>query len=206
MFVALVGPDGAGKTTVASALERAAVASGRRFGYVHWLPSGRRPLSAVPRETAAPPPKLPAPVRVDRLDRLVSVMRLARNLVRFWWGYLVGIRRHMPGLRHPHTLLVADRWIYNYTVQPRSVAYVGSHRLAEMAVRAAPRPDLTVLLHAPAEVMVARKAELTVEETIDELARWQAMRCPNPMITVDGTASPEEVARMILSVLAGGDR
>ena len=188
MFVALVGPDGAGKTTVATAIEHAARAQGKRFAYVHYLPGRSAPAATVPAAGGPPPEKNQRPKHLGPRQWLGSFARLGWNWSRFWFGFLLGMRRHVPGLRGSNVVLVADRWIYNFVAQPESVAYYGPSWLARLAIRFAPRPDLTVVLDAPAHVVVGRKGELTLSEAEAELRRWRSLRLPNPVVLVDATA------------------
>ena len=201
MLIALVGPDGAGKTTVARALERAAGSRGKRFAYVHWLPSVRRGPPCTVTDDPAPPPKRAELEMVRTRDQVISVVRLSRNLLRFWAGYRLGLVRHVDGLRGQSVVAVADRWIYNYIGQPHSVAYFGPGSLARLAVRLAPRPDLTVVLDLPAEVACRRKGELTVEAAEQELAHWRSLSTVNPLLSVDATDAPDAIASRILDRL-----
>lgn len=169
MFIALVGPDGAGKTTVARALEAHAVTVGTDFAYQHWVPTAsNRPRPSVPADGTIPPKRRPV-AHPSKVDVARSLVRVLRNLVRFWVGYLLWIR---PLRRRATTLVVADRWIYNYIGQPYSVAYYGPRWVARLAARAAPRPDVVVMLLAPGSVIAERKVELTAAEADLEVAAW----------------------------------
>lgn len=201
MFVALVGPDGAGKTTVARQLAVLAEERGLAFRYVHWIPRWTAPQVDVAQPTGPPPPKRRAPARLTPSTKVLSVLRLLRNLVRFWTGYLLGMRRFVGPGRNRGSLVVADRWIYNYVGQPSSVAYHGPPGLARLAARLAPRPDVIAVLDAPAEVVVARKGELTVEEATSERLRWAELGAVLPTVVVDAVAAPDVVARAVLDAL-----
>lgn len=197
MFIALVGPDGAGKTTIARALQDRAALDGVGFRYQHWAPTrASRPVSAVPPTTNVPP-KLVHDSSPSTGARLVSVGRLGRNLVRFWIGYLRWIR---PLLRAPSpTVIVADRWMYNYVGQPYSVAYYGPQYLARLAMRLAPRPHLIAILIAPGAVVAERKSELTEAEADREALRWTSIAARWwPAVVFDATRPPHELARDIM--------
>jgi thymidylate kinase len=168
-FVALVGPDGCGKTTLAAELEDRMRRTGRPFLYVHWRPSPFRRAQERP----GPPtsPKRQPPSHIGVAERLLSVLRLARSVLTFNAAYLVRIRPHL----RRHGVVVADRWAFNYVLQPSSVRYHGPSWLATLACRRLiVRPHLTVALGAAPEIIAARKAELGVTEVRDELARMHA--------------------------------
>ena len=80
----------------------------------------------------------------------------------------------LQGSKGP-TLIVADRWIYNYLGQPYSVAYSGPRPLAKLAARLAPRPNMIAILIAPGSVVAQRKQELTAEQADEETERWMAI-------------------------------
>jgi thymidylate kinase len=58
-----------------------------------------------------------------------------------------------------------DRYYYDLLVDPIRHRYGGPMWLAKLTGRLYPRPDLVILLDAPAEVLHARKQEVPLEET-----------------------------------------
>ena len=101
-FVVLVGPDGVGKTSVARAL--LAQHEGQA-AYFHFLPPLRGPLLRSLGPAPAPPPKaLPGGWPV------LGWLRLLRNVVRCWMGYLATVR---PALQR-RWLIIGDRWMFGY--------------------------------------------------------------------------------------------
>ena len=95
-------------------------------------------------------------------------------------------------------LIIIDRYYYNYFLDPVSVRYYGSPRLLERMQRFYPRPDLVVVLAAPAATLLARKQELSPEEihrqssVLDQLA----LEAQDKLV-VDATQSPQKIAQEI---------
>jgi thymidylate kinase len=222
--VALIGADGAGKTSVARALER----SGEvpiKYVYMgvnkeasnHLLPTTRalRALKRVlgrggseggppdPRAKEAPRGALRGLLRAAKSSVLVANrmgeewfrVRVARRYERR--GYVVLFDRHF----------YADYWAHDVAPDaPRSFA----QRLHARFLARLPRPDCTILLDAPAEVLFARKAEGTLalldrrrREYLD-LARELA-----DCVVIDASRPEDEVRGEVLRVLrecAGSSR
>jgi thymidylate kinase len=180
--VALIGCDGAGKTTVARALEREA---GLRIRYLYMgvspessnrqLPTTRlanalkRPRGGVAPGGghAAGPASAPGPVR--RLCRATrAVLRLVNRLAEEWYRQLLAQVYRARG-----EIVVFDR---HFLADYHAYDVVGSRRpLARrihgwVLIRAYPRPDLVVFLDAPPAVLYARKGE----GTLASLARRRA--------------------------------
>jgi thymidylate kinase len=191
-FVVLVGPDGVGKTSVARAL----LAHYRGpAAYFHFLPpfDGRWP---APGPTSVPPPKARGGGSV-----MLGWIRLVRNAVRCWLGYVKSVR---PALKRSF-LVVGDRWMYGYIVQPAAMKFHGPDLLARAVLHLLPRPHLIVNLAAPPHVIRRRKQELTLSQIEHELLAWSSLRVPN-LKTLDATRSPQEIAIEILVALASAGR
>jgi thymidylate kinase len=192
-FVVLVGPDGVGKTSVARAL----LAHYRGpTTYFHFLPPLDGRWQAEPDPTSVPPPKAHGGGSV-----ILGWIRLVRNAVRCWVGYLKSVR---PALKRGF-LIVGDRWMYGYVVQPGAMKFHGPDLLARAVLRLLPRPHLIVNLAAPAEVIRGRKQELTLSQIEQELLVWSSLRVPN-FKTLDATRTPRDIAIEILAALESGNR
>lgn len=189
MFIVIVGPDGVGKTTVA----RAIIDQHRGpSAYFHFLPTGTAGMSPRPGEELGTQP--------PRLDRrgatLLGWLRLARNVVRWWFAYLVRVR---PALRRG-CLVISDRWLYGYLVQPSALKFYGPHRVAVAAFRLLSRPDLVVNLAALPDTIRRRKQELTLTQIQAELARWSRLPVPH-LETFDADDAPALIAQRVLETV-----
>jgi thymidylate kinase len=133
--VALVGPDGAGKTTLSVALQARFPISSRSVYMGLWQESRwDGPLSAVPG---------------GRLLQRTS--RIVRSSL--------AVRRHALRGR----LVLLDRFAQEAHLPGSTDISRGARLNLVLSQRLAPEPDLILLLDAPGEVMFARKGEHTPE-------------------------------------------
>lgn len=189
-FIVIIGPDGAGKTTLASALLDSWHGES---AYIHWIP----PLWT--RLEPRPGVDRPIPKVLRRESSLASsVIRLVANVLRSWAFYLIRIR---PALARG-TLVVGDRWGYGYVGQPTALRFVAPSWIAKAGVRSMPTPDLTVLLTSTVDVILGRKAELSRAELRAEMDRWEAFQFPNSM-TLE---ADNEVSTLVDAVLGQLER
>lgn len=189
-FVVVVGPDGSGKTSIADGILD--VREGR---YFHFRPPYRaREMPRRPPSQAPPLAKDPGPAFPP-----FGWLRLMRNTVTSWIGYLTAIR---PTVARGE-IVVADRWLYGYLVQPRPLRYGGPEWLARLAIALLPTPDVVINLTAPVDVIHARKSELSKDEIGRELEKWHHLPAKR-MVTIDTSQGLDESVGEI-SLLIGRD-
>lgn len=158
MFVVLVGPDGSGKSTVARALPLAMAEQFSGSWHFHWRPK----LLASPRRHGtgpASPPAVSAPPNKQAYGFFLSLVRFLYYWIDFTVGYWVRIH---PRLRAGQ-LVVGERYFPDILVHPQRYGFALPVWLMRVFGGTVPAPDATILLAASAEVVRARKDELSLD-------------------------------------------
>lgn len=216
--VALIGPDGAGKTTVARELQRVLPVPVR---YLYMgvsaessnvvLPTTRiarrikRATGAAP-DTAGPPdPTRPARPRprsfiARRAADLRSFLRLANRLAEEWYRQALAWRWERSGAvvvfdRH----FFVDYHAYDVAAEGRST---GQRVHGAILARLYPKPDLVVYLDAPAEVLLARKGEGTLEALERRRGDYRAIApLVDQFVEVDATRPLADVVASVAAAI-----
>ena len=164
LSVALLGPDGAGKSTLAEGIQRSCVFPVRRI-YMG-LTGGALPW-------------------VDRL-LVPGLVQLGRMSV-IWSRYLRGLYHQARG-----RLVVFDRYIYDAMV-PHPERLNWYRRVTRwLDGHTCPAPDLVLVLSAPGALMHARKGEYTAEMLEDWRRHFLALRQWLPQVELVSTVGPAE--------------
>lgn len=192
-WLALLGPDGSGKSAVIDGVEELLAASFSGTRRYHLRPRVFRrgdgvavtePYNQSPRGTAA------------------SLSKLGVWWLDYWAGYLLRIR---PALRRSG-LVLFDRYFHDLGVDPRRYRYAAPRALAQRLARMVPQPHLIVILDAPVEVLQARKREVTPEETERQLEAYRRLARELPHAVVVDASRPlaEVVAEVASLIMAPG--
>jgi thymidylate kinase len=216
--VALIGPDGAGKTTIARRLESSLDVS-VKYLYMgvnpdasnHLLPTTRlahalKRRRGAPPDTAGPPESRRAAKPPPRGLRRVrstsrSLLRVANRLAEEWHRQLVAshhLRRGAIVVFDRH--FFADYYVYDVVRNGnRSLA----RRIHGFALRRFyPRPDLVVYLDAPPEALLARKGEGTLESLARRRREYlELARVLKQFHVVDASRPLDEVTRDVVGLI-----
>jgi thymidylate kinase len=217
--VALIGPDGAGKTTLARRLEQelpmpahylymgvSADSSDRMLPTTRLAHALKRRRGAAP-DNAGPPD--PATVRapkpkgvVKRARRSVrSTLRLANQLAEESYRNVLAWRYLRRG-----SIVLFDRHYFSdyYAYDIANGGTPLSRRVHGWALRRVyPRPDLVVYLDAPAHVLLARKGEGTVEALERRRGDYLQLADVTPNFEVIDAARPlEDVAADLVRLIS----
>lgn len=217
--IALIGPDGTGKSTISKKLQDLLPLPTK---YIYMginqeatnfaLPttllwkkikqaSGRQTEMGGPPDPnrLKPPPKNP----LKRIARDVkSGLRIANLIAEEWFRQFVTWYYISRGY-----VVIFDRHFYfdyyKYHIANNRVGRTFSERVhGFMLNRIYPKPDLIIFLDAPADVLFARKREGSVElleQRRQEYLQFQGM--VKRFVTVDTTQSVDEVAHQVCNLI-----
>ncbi len=164
LSVALLGPDGAGKSTLAAGIQHSFQVPAR----VLYMGLGA--------DSQDSPGWL---LRLGRVGRLLTI-----------WGRYLNARYDQVRGR----LVIFDRYTYDALLTPSEGLTRFSRLSRWVRAHACPPPDLAVLLDVPGDVMYQRKGEHSPAHLEAERQRFLALRERIPqMVVVDATRAAETV-------------
>ncbi|MGB4812486.1 MAG: hypothetical protein WBP13_08425 [Methylophilaceae bacterium] len=151
LIIAVLGPDGSGKTTVIEHLEHELAQAFRKVLRFHLRPhfgkngTGR---GIVVNPHASPP-----------RNWMAGVAKMVLFLTDYWVGYLFRI---YPA-KIQSTLIIFDRYFHDMVVDPKRYRLPAKFGLTKLFSVLIPEPDLWIILEASPASLVARKNEIDIK-------------------------------------------
>lgn len=164
ILLAIMGPDGAGKSTIIDGLAREFVIPMRRRILFHWRPQmlARRKNSGPVTEPHGQTPR----------GALASMAYLSAFFADCWAGYLFVIWARLVR----SDFVEFDRYFHDVLVDPLRYRYGGPEWFAALLCRLVPEPDLVIVLDANDELIFARKTELPRVEIQRQRVAYRKLR------------------------------
>jgi thymidylate kinase len=196
--IVILGPDGAGKSSVIEGLMRK-LNSQRSIAEMRHL----KPRIAMRRRgegvTINPDPHGQTP-----RSALTSIAKIFVWLLEEWFAALF--------LNKRKSLLICDRYYHDLLIDPIRYRYGGPMWIARLIGKLMPQPGLWVLLDAPAEVLRARKQEVSFSETMRQRQEYMTfVRKQRKHVIVDASKPLDKVITDVEHVISralsqGGNR
>jgi thymidylate kinase len=183
--VACIGPDGVGKSTIIDALESGLRLGFRRTARFHTRPTLLKGTSASRQFTPDPH---------GRTNR--GVLPSMAKVFYFAADYLLGYWTHVRPMLVRSTLVIFDRYFFDLFVDQRRFRYGGPAWLVRCMARIIPRPDVILLLSAPAATVHARKQELSIAEIERQLREYLRLAA-NPRLRIRSINAARPVDEVI---------
>lgn len=195
-IMAVVGPDGAGKSTVLQALQPNLLAAFPFWSIriQHWRPGLLPPIGFW---FGKAPHTAGTPVLPRRTGGRLYFFRLAYYCLDFFLGYFFKDRI----LRTTLTPVLYDRCFWDMYVDPARFGFRKRTGMLTLG-RILPGPDLIVCLSVRPEVARIRKGELTDSEVSEQNQRWvdlsKAINVPITILSSD--EDPSVLAEKIVGI------
>jgi hypothetical protein len=187
LYVLVVGPDGAGKTSLADALPDLCAGPFRRWIHLHWRPGVLPRAGALVGVAPADPTRPHAQVVHGPVASLAS-------LAYHWLDFLAGGWLRLAPLRIRSGLIVLERGWWDIAVDPQRYRISAPNLLVRLLGTLLPRPDLVLVLEATPKVLMSRKSEVQPEELARQTMSWHSV-LPHgtKRVYIDASLSEAEV-------------
>jgi thymidylate kinase len=192
-LIAVLGPDGVGKSTLIDKLGTQLEGAFRCREVFHWRP---KVLFA----------DKPGPVLRPHAHVNYSVPRSLAHLAGHFADYQLGFALRIRPLLARTGLVLFDRYFYDLAADPKRYRYGGPPAIPRMLFSAVPCPDLVLVLDASETVVLGRKSETSADEIRKERERYGKLAERElPVHRLDASLAPDVVAldacRLVLDSL-----
>jgi len=197
-IISIVGPDGAGKSTLIDALVAETLAGAPVLNI--------RYPRVLPRRMAEDGAPVTEPHRAPVYPLWLSLAKTAYVFIDYLLGWNLRVK---PWARRGGWVIIQRGW-WDMAVDPRRYRLSVPARLMWSLGRLLPAADLLLILEAPPDVVYARKTELSLAELERQMLEWRR-HLPGGQrhLFLDATLPAAEVARLArdeVTRMAGGTR
>src|SRR3989339_1024234 len=155
IIIALLGPDGCGKSTLGAMLQKELAPAFRGIRCFHLRPYFFSFKKIGPT----------APVYDPHAQKPRSAIASALKLIYFLLDYVLGFIFVLYPLKARSHLILFDRYYHDLMIDPKRYRYSAPMWLAVLIGYLIPKPDLFLVLDAPARIIQSRKQEVPFSET-----------------------------------------
>jgi glycosyltransferase involved in cell wall biosynthesis len=194
VWVVYLGADGSGKSTC---LARSAELLTNTFSpgksqLIHWKPIPFRKINSIGGKPNTNPHGKPTR----------SLPLSLAYLCWHWTQFLLGHWTVVKPVLFRNGAVYFDRHYADFLVDPRRFRLKVPRPLLRLLGRFLPQPDLILINNAPAEVLLARKSEVSTDECRRQAAAYAklAEELPNTIL-INATEEPEQVAQSTVSAI-----
>ena len=195
-FISVLGPDGVGKSTFIDLLEKKLnfyyVADGDKCQIIHHRP-GRLPNLGALGEKAKlmkEDTNFTVPHRSKPANAFSSFLRMTY----YWLDYLLFVPLIVRRNAKWDFVTVFDRYIYDFLVDPRRSRINLPYRIRKCFAATVPQPQLVFILLTDAEIIYARKPELSREEIARQQQEYLRLAgSSSRFVLLDASQTPEQL-------------
>jgi thymidylate kinase len=200
IVVAVLGPDGAGKSSVINGTLNNLAVKFREVKKLHWRPGVLPQLSALLGRSKSENDFIVAnPHSPKERSRLSSFLRWTY----YSSDYIIGYYFKILPMKIRTTAVIMDRYYYDIIVDPVRYGFNLPLWVVKSILPLIPKPDLTIYLDNNPEELYKRKQELPVHELKRQVKAWREVipKLPNPrIVTTDKPIEDvvHEITKLVL--------
>ena len=148
--IGVLGPDGSGKTTVMNQVKKDMVHAFRRINQYHLFPKDIKESSPNTN-----------PHGKKKRGFMASLLKLCYFIALYNWGWM----KKVAPAKIRSTFVIFDRYYDDILIDPARYRNGTPQWVVKLVRFFIPQPQLWIVLDAPTDVIQARKAEVSYEET-----------------------------------------
>lgn len=209
IFLAVVGPDGAGKSTLISALrDSLGIWTAKDLIRVqHWRPSFMKPLAIYKRKAELTPEQSQTTDALAENENMLGMTQVAMSLFRFIYyvfDYILGYWLVTRRLLTKEGIVICDRYVDDYIIAPKERSRVGLPMLVKRIITFfVPRPSLRFYLRGEPSLLYSRKTDETICELTGLVQQYDLYCGPNRgYVVLDATLPVVEIRDTVLKRLS----
>ena len=185
--ISFLGPDGAGKSTILAGVERELAQRTQKYKTFYFAPGYLKRYRPKAELTVTTNPH-----EGRQYGPLLVAMKIMLMLFEFRMG--------IPRVRCDHSLALFDRFIHDILVDPVRYRMGRLRWWMRVMLSLAPRPDLLIVVTAPATVIHSRKQEVPFDETERQISAYRELAKGFPFaIVIENTSTPEAAIKTALT-------
>lgn len=189
-FIAFLGCDGSGKSTVINSVSNLLINKEVSVTRGHW-----RPHALGTQNATKPQPDDPHGQRPR--GAIASVAKLGWLWLNWWLAWKCDLR-----IAASDGMLIFDRYHGDILVDPLRYRYAGSKLLATLMSRSMPQPDAVIFLDAAPEILLQRKQEVTGEMLEKSRGKYLELCASHARFhVVDATQAVESVVKDVMEII-----
>lgn len=199
LAICFLSPDGGGKTTIISGVENALSGSFHGVCKRYWRPGLLPHMGRLKFWN----PSLVSDSNPDPHGH--GPQNPVKSFIRFCYyltDFVIGFYARVAPMRIRKQLVIFDRYYFDYLVDLHRYKMTIPKWIPRLFLRLVPKPDITFVLDSPAEVMLARKQELSFDEIERQRSAYIELNdTQKNFIVVNSNASIDDVCGEVITAV-----